>query len=231
MTFSYREGRIEIQRVTRLAMASNWAKEDNLFLNATSRRVKKRLPPGPFPLPIIGNVHLLTDQPHKSLARLAKIMYLKLGQKNTLVISSSILAKQVLQKQDLAFCNRSIPNAVRALNHSDFSSVFLPSRWRTLRKIMNSNIFSRNKLDSNHFLRSRKVQELIDYCYKCSQDCESVDIDKETFKLTLCWSSSIICWKFIHRCTDLQYIMLELSMLQQNSGYFLMILQALIIFE
>ncbi|KAG5586844.1 hypothetical protein H5410_047278, partial [Solanum commersonii] len=37
-----------------------------------SLRRSKRVAPGPFPLPIIGNLHLLGDKPHISLAQLAK---------------------------------------------------------------------------------------------------------------------------------------------------------------
>ncbi|KAK4347858.1 hypothetical protein RND71_034197 [Anisodus tanguticus] len=109
----------------------------------------KRLAPGPFPLPIIGNIHLLGDKPHVSLTQLAKkhgpIMNMKLGQINTVVISSSVLAREVMQKRDLSFSSRCVPDALHACNHHDFSVIWLPvngSRWRTLRKIMNSHIFS-----------------------------------------------------------------------------------------
>lgn len=72
----------------------------------------RKLPPGPVPLPFIGNLHnLLGAQPHKSLANVGKkygpIFSLRLGKTNIVVISSSVGVKQVLQKQDLAFsrCN------------------------------------------------------------------------------------------------------------------------------
>ncbi|XP_009596429.1 geraniol 8-hydroxylase-like [Nicotiana tomentosiformis] len=152
---------------------------------------KKRLAPGPFPLPIIGNLHLLGDKPHISLAKLSKIhgpiMNLKLGQINTVVISSSVLAREVMQKRDLAFANRSVADALRARNHSDFSVVFLPvnSRWRTLRKIMNSNIFSGNKLDANQHLRTKKIQELVDHCHKSAKNGETVDIGRAAFRTSL----------------------------------------------
>ncbi|XP_015063366.1 geraniol 8-hydroxylase-like [Solanum pennellii] len=157
-----------------------------------SLRRSKRVAPGPFPLPIIGNLHLLGHKPHISLTQLAKkygpIMNLKLGQINAVVISSSVLAKEAMQKQDLAFSNRFVIDAIRACNHDDFSVIWLPvnnSQWRTLRKIMNSHIFSGNKLDANEHLRTKKMQELIDYCHKCSKVGEAVDIGRAAFRTSL----------------------------------------------
>ncbi|KAH0675368.1 hypothetical protein KY285_023169 [Solanum tuberosum] len=97
------------------------------------------------------------------------------------------MAKQVLQKQDLAFSTRFIPNALQAHNYCKFSMSWLPvcPQWRTLRRILNKNIVSFNRLDANQHLRSQKVKELIDYCAKCSQEGKVVDVGQVAFKTSL----------------------------------------------
>ncbi|XP_049346229.1 geraniol 8-hydroxylase-like isoform X2 [Solanum verrucosum] len=115
------------------------------------------------------------------------MMGLRMGQITTVVISSSAVAKQVLQKQDLSFSSRTIPDAIRTNNHHHLSVVFLPvcSLWRSMRKILNSNLFCGNKLDATQHLRSQKMQDFITYCGKCSQTGESVNIGQAAFETML----------------------------------------------
>ncbi|MCD7464889.1 hypothetical protein HAX54_000159 [Datura stramonium] len=161
------------------------------FLYIIAKICSKNNPPWPSPWPIIGNLHLLGAKPHVSLANLAKIygpiMRLKLGQITTVVISSSTIAKIVLKNKDQAFSTRFIPNALQANNHHQFSVVWLPvcPQWRILRKILNENIFSSNRLDASQHVRSQKVKELIAYCAKCSQEGEALDVGQVAFKTNL----------------------------------------------
>ncbi|PHT28849.1 Geraniol 8-hydroxylase [Capsicum baccatum] len=161
------------------------------ILAKLSSRGTKKLPPGPSPWPVIGNIHLLGAKPHISMANLAKIygpiMSLKLGQLTTVVISSSSMVKQVLKYQDQDFSGRFVPGAVRAHKYSKFSMPWSPicPQWRMLRKIMNTNIISSNRLDANQHLRSQKVKELIAYCAKCCQEGEAVDVGQASFKANL----------------------------------------------
>ncbi|XP_050206780.2 geraniol 8-hydroxylase-like [Mercurialis annua] len=165
--------------------------------NFISKRTKTRatplikLPPGPSPLPILGNLLQLGDQPHKSLSKLANIhgplMTLRLGQITTVVISSAAIAKQILQTLDLNFSDRSRPQAIQAHDHHLVSVAWMPAgpSWRNLRKICNSYLFSVQRLGSNEDLRYRKIQELL---AEVRENCligAALDIGKLAFKATL----------------------------------------------
>lgn len=152
---------------------------------------KLNIPPGPTPLPILGNLFELGDKPHKSLAKLAKIhgplMSLKLGQITTVVISSATLAKQVLQTFDQSFSNRTMVQAVQACGHHQVSVAWAPvgAPWRNLRKICNSYIFSNHKLDANQDLRRKKIQQLVADVQESCDLGAAVNIGQVAFKATL----------------------------------------------
>ncbi|OMO80946.1 Cytochrome P450 [Corchorus olitorius] len=166
-------------------------------LYSITRRSKK-LPPGPPTIPIFGNLFQLGDRPHKSLAKLSKthgdIMTLKLGQKTTIVVSSAAMAKEILQKHDASFSNRTIPDAIRALQHHQAGMPWMPvsTTWRHLRKICNLQIFTSQKLDANQSLRRTKVEQLVADVQRSCRVGEAVNIGQAAFKTTLSLISNTI---------------------------------------
>ncbi|XP_017624171.1 geraniol 8-hydroxylase-like [Gossypium arboreum] len=164
-----------------------------LVLFQASRKLTRtdKLPPGPPAIPIFGNLFLLGDKPHKSLANLAKIhgdiMTLKLGQTTTIVLSSETMAKEILQTQDAISCNRTVPDALRALQHHEAGLPWMPvsTTWKNLRKICNLHIFASKKLDANQHLRRSKVEQLLTDVRDSSRLGEAIEISTAVFKTSL----------------------------------------------
>ncbi|KAK8602266.1 hypothetical protein V6N12_052080 [Hibiscus sabdariffa] len=163
-------------------------------LNSFRKGIKSsesKLPPGPRRLPILGNLLDLGDKPHRSLAKLAQVhgpvMSLQLGSLYTVVVSSEAMAKEVLQKQDLVFCNRTVVDAVRACQFSEFGLSFMPVSplWRTLRKVCVIHLFSNLKLDANQYLRREKIHELISNVRKSSFEGEAINVGQVAFDATI----------------------------------------------
>lgn len=161
------------------------------FITRKTKPSPSNLPPGPPPLPVIGNLLELGNLPHQSLAKLARtygpIIKLQLGAITTVVISSPALSKEILQTRDISFADRMIPDAVNAFNQGQRSLPWVPVSplWRNLRRIFNQHLFSNLKLDSTQHLRRKKVQELLAHAERSARAGDEVEIGEAAFTTSI----------------------------------------------
>ncbi|RVW85644.1 Flavonoid 3'-monooxygenase [Vitis vinifera] len=125
-----------------------------------------RLPPGPKPWPIVGNLPHLGPVPHHSIAALAKtygpLMHLRMGFVDVVVAASASVAAQFLKTHDANFSNRPPNSGAKHIAYNYQDLVFAPygPRWRMLRKICSVHLFSGKALDDFRHIRQEEVAVL-----------------------------------------------------------------------
>ncbi|CAI0409756.1 unnamed protein product [Linum tenue] len=88
---------------------------------------------------------------------------------------------------DKVLSDRHLVLAGKAHNLNDFSLTALPvdSKWRNLRKVCNSYIFTTQKMDVNQELRNDKVVELVEGVRRNASEKAVVDVGRAAFNATL----------------------------------------------
>ncbi|KAI3762738.1 hypothetical protein L1987_53179 [Smallanthus sonchifolius] len=140
----------------------------NKFRNFRSKP-RLPLPPGPPGLPVIGNLHQLdTSNLPNYLWHLSKrygpLMSLRLGNVQTLIVSSAEMAKEILKTKDLIFCNRPVLTGQQKLSYNNKDIAFSPYNeyWREMRKTCTLHLFSMKQVNSFRPVREQEVFDMIE---------------------------------------------------------------------
>nr|QPF47154.1 flavonoid 3'-hydroxylase [Clarkia gracilis subsp. sonomensis]QPF47155.1 flavonoid 3'-hydroxylase [Clarkia gracilis subsp. sonomensis] len=144
------------------------------FLLRHLLRPSKRLPPGPRPWPLVGNLPHLGPMPHRSIAELARtygpIMHLRFGLVDVVVAASASVAAQCFKAHDLNFSSRPPNSGAKHIAYNYQDLVFAPygPRWRMLRKMSSVHLFSAKALDDFRHVRQEEVAKLTQALIKSS---------------------------------------------------------------
>ncbi|CAN0880816.1 Cytochrome P450 726A27 [Linum grandiflorum] len=140
-----------------------------LFLQTVLHNKKRRTPPGPWKLPIIGNLHQMTSGnllPHHRLRDLATkygpLMHLQLGEVSTVVVSSAELAKEFLQTNDFNFGTRPYLPSAHTIFYQGRDVAFGNGKyWKHMRKICVQELLAANRVKSLVPIIEQEVHQLV----------------------------------------------------------------------
>ncbi|XP_065873437.1 cytochrome P450 71B37-like [Euphorbia lathyris] len=159
-----------------------------LYLIFKNNKQNKKLPPGPSRLPILGNLHQLSQLVHQSYSQLSKkygpVMLLRLGQIPVIVVSSAEAARDVLKVHDLACCSRPCLAGGARLSYNFLDVALAPygDHWRYLKKLIVLELFSLKRVQSFRFIREEEVELLLNSISSAAET--PVDLTDKLFALT-----------------------------------------------
>ncbi len=145
-----------------------------------------RLPPGPRPWPVVGNLLQLSqggENMHETFTNWAKqygpLIYLRLGSMHTVVASSPAMIKEFLKTHDQQFFHRPTQTMMGEIVFANNGIAFADGgpMWRHLRKICLTELFTAKRLQSFEPMRTKEISSMINNIYTESEKGKSVNLN------------------------------------------------------
>ncbi|KAK7382233.1 hypothetical protein VNO80_01017 [Phaseolus coccineus] len=142
-----------------------------------SKKQKPKLPPGPKPWPIVGNIpEMLANKPaHQWIHNLMKemnteIACFRLGNTHVIPVICPTIAREFLSEQDATFASRSLTPCNDLISRGYITTILVPfgEQWKKMKKILNTALLSSQKHLWFHDKRTEEADNLMFYVYNKS---------------------------------------------------------------
>ncbi|XP_004516744.1 cytochrome P450 71D10-like [Cicer arietinum] len=161
-----------------------------IFKRWSSKSSTTNLPPGPWTLPLIGNIYQIISNslPHHCFKNLAEkygpLMHLKLGEISHVIVSSPEMAKEVMKTHDFTFCDRPslLLLSILTYNGSDIAFSKYGEKWRQLRKMIVVELLNAKRVQSFRSIREEEVSDLVKSIYE--SEGSVVNLTKMIYSMT-----------------------------------------------
>ncbi|XP_010421803.1 PREDICTED: indoleacetaldoxime dehydratase-like [Camelina sativa] len=166
-----------------------------LFLNPIlimirANKTNLNPPPSPWRFPVIGNLHQLSLNPHRSLCSLSlhygPLMLLHFGRVPILVVSSADYAHEVMKTHDIIFSNRPKSRVAEKLFNGGRDLALAPygEYWRQFKSICVMNLLSNKTVRSFGNIREEEINVMIGILEKASSSSSPVNLSEILMTLT-----------------------------------------------
>ncbi|KAD3337063.1 hypothetical protein E3N88_32583 [Mikania micrantha] len=154
-----------------------------IFKTYKSSRANAPLPPTPFRLPVIGNLHLLGPIIHQHFHKLSfkygPVFRLFLGSTPCIVVSSAKVVEEIYRESENVFLRRPPIAANYNVTYGGKGFIFAPygSYWKFVKKITMSQLLSGNTLDILLQVRRDEINHFIKNLSRKAKVGKSVEIE------------------------------------------------------
>ncbi|KAL6844716.1 hypothetical protein ACP4OV_025375 [Aristida adscensionis] len=154
------------------------------------RRRRRRLPPGPASLPVIGHLHLLRLPVHRTFhelaARYGPLMRIRLGSTNCVVVTSAEVAAELFRGHEAAVSGRPLAAVSRQFGYGAAGIVFSPCTpyWRFMRRLCMSELLGPRTVEQLRPVRDAGVAALLRAARAAAAAGGEVNLTREIVRLS-----------------------------------------------
>lgn len=156
---------------------------------------KKRLPPSPPKLPILGNLHQFSALTHRSFQSLGRkygpVLLLHFGSKPVFIVQSADVAMEIMKTNDLMFADKPTSRITDKLffGSKDISVAPYGEYWRKMKSMCILQLLNAKRVQSFHSIREEETALLMERIKSFSLSGFPVNLSELFLSLT----NDVIC--------------------------------------